>query len=40
MNYQITSEVATRAVIQVSGADGDAQNPRIQVESFNVLPPD
>jgi len=36
-NYQITAEVATRAVVRVDGAP---TRPRAVVESFNVLPPD
>jgi len=36
-NYQITAEVATRAVVRVEGAPS---KPRTIVETFNVLPPD
>jgi len=36
-NYQITAEVATRAVVRVDGAP---TKPRTVIESFNVLPPD
>jgi hypothetical protein len=36
-NYQVTGEVAVRAVIRV---DGPAQSPHAVVESFNYLPPD
>ena len=36
-NYQITAEVATRAVVRIDGAPG---RPRTVIESFNVLPPD
>ncbi len=36
-NYQVTAEVATRAVIRV---EGGAARPRAVIESFNVLPPD
>jgi hypothetical protein len=36
-NYQITAEVATRAVVRVEGAPN---KPRTVIESFNVLPPD
>jgi hypothetical protein len=36
-NYQITAEVATRAVVRLDGAPG---KPRTVIESFNVLPPD
>ncbi|PYJ08689.1 MAG: hypothetical protein DME25_00830 [Verrucomicrobia bacterium] len=36
-NYQITAEVATRAVIRIEGAPGQ---PHAVVESFNALPPD
>ena len=36
-NYQVTAEVATRAVIKIEGAP---ENPRVVVESFNTLPPD
>jgi hypothetical protein len=35
-NYQITGEVAVRAVIRV---DGPAESPHTVVESFNYLPP-
>src|SRR6185437_14136239 len=36
-NYQITAEVATRAVVRVEGAPG---KPRTVIENFTVLPPD
>ncbi len=36
-NYQITAEVATRAVVRI---DGWPRNPHAVVESYNVLPPD
>jgi hypothetical protein len=36
-NYQITAEVATRAVVRVDGAPA---KPRTVIESFNILPPD
>ena len=36
-NYQVTAEVAVRAVIRV---EGTPQNPRTIVESFNILPPE
>jgi hypothetical protein len=36
-NYQITAEVATRAVVRIDGAP---TNTHAVVESFNVLPPD
>ena len=36
-NYQVTAEVATRAVMRVEGTPG---KPRVVIESFNVLPPD
>jgi hypothetical protein len=36
-NYQITAEVATRAVVRVEGAPS---KPRTVIESFNILPPD
>jgi hypothetical protein len=36
-NYQITAEVATRAVVRVDGAPN---RPRTVIESFTVLPPD
>jgi hypothetical protein len=36
-NYQVTGEVGTRAVVRIEGAPN---NPRVIVESFNVLPPD
>ncbi len=49
-NYQITAEVATRAVVKVVGSPDPRQTghtdpelnypPRLVVESFNVLPPD
>jgi hypothetical protein len=36
-NYQVTAEVATRAVVRIDGAP---TNTHAVVESFNVLPPD
>jgi hypothetical protein len=36
-NYQITAEVATRAVVRIDGAP---TNTHAVIESFNVLPPD
>jgi hypothetical protein len=42
-NYQITAEVATRAVVRIDGAQpvpGQPYRPHAVVESFNVLPPD
>ncbi|HTL16377.1 MAG TPA: hypothetical protein VL793_04025 [Patescibacteria group bacterium] len=36
-NYQITAEVATRAVVRIEGAPN---KPRTVIESFSVLPPD
>jgi hypothetical protein len=36
-NYQVTAEVATRAVVRIDGAP---KNPHAVIESFNVLPPD
>jgi hypothetical protein len=36
-NYQITAEVATRAVVHIEGAP---TKPRIVIENFNLLPPD
>jgi hypothetical protein len=36
-NYQITAEVATRAVVRIDGAP---RNPHAVIENFNVLPPD
>ena len=36
-NYQITAETTTRAVVRIEGAPN---NPRVVVESFNILPPD
>jgi hypothetical protein len=36
-NYQITAEVATRAVVRIEGAPS---KPRTVIESFNILPPD
>lgn len=36
-NYQVTAEVATRAVVRVDGAP---TKPRTVIESYNVLPPD
>ena len=36
-NYQITAEVATRAVVHVEGAPS---KPRTVIESFSVIPPD
>lgn len=39
-NYQITAEVATRAVVRVDDVDDPTKKPRAVVESYNVLPPD
>jgi hypothetical protein len=49
-NYQVTAEVATRAVVRVEGSPdpaiannpdpGRRYPPRLVVEQFNVLPPD
>jgi hypothetical protein len=36
-NYQVTAEMGIRAVVRVDGAPA---NPRVAVESFNLLPPD
>ena len=36
-NYQITAEVATRAVMRVEGAP---TNSHVVVENYNILPPD
>jgi hypothetical protein len=36
-NYQVTAEVAVRAVVRVEGAPA---NPHVVVEAYNVLPPD
>jgi hypothetical protein len=36
-NYQVTAEVATRAVVRIDGAPA---NPHAVIESFHVLPPD
>jgi hypothetical protein len=36
-NYQITAEVATRAVVRIDGAPN---NPHAVIESYNILPPD
>jgi hypothetical protein len=36
-NYQITAEVATRAIVRIDGAP---TNTHAVVESFNVLPPE
>ena len=36
-NYQITAEVATRAVVRIDGAP---TNPHAVIESYNTLPPD
>ncbi|HVY71247.1 MAG TPA: hypothetical protein VHH73_15045, partial [Verrucomicrobiae bacterium] len=33
-NYQVTSEVVAKAVLRV---DGTPQNPKVVVESFNLL---
>jgi len=35
-NYQVTAEVATRAVVRIEGAPA---NPHVVIESYNVLPP-
>jgi hypothetical protein len=49
-NYQITAEVASRAVVRVEGSvdPADVNNanpkrrypPRLIIESYNYLPPD
>jgi hypothetical protein len=42
-NYQITAEVATRAVVRIDGAQpvpGQPYHPRAVIENFNVLPPE
>ena len=51
-NYQITAEVATRAVIRIEGSPDPSRNditepdpkkrypPRVIVEKFNVMGPD
>jgi len=51
-NYQITAEVATRALVRIEGSPDPAKNeitepdpskrypPRVVVEKFNVLPPE
>jgi len=41
-NYQVTAEVATRAVVRVEGGPtGTAPTrPRVVIENFNLLPPD
>jgi hypothetical protein len=42
-NYQITAEVATRAVVRVDNAPTPLNTnatPHIVIESFNILPPD
>jgi len=36
-NYQVTAEVATRAVVRIEGAP---TNPRVVIENYNVLPPE
>ncbi len=36
-NYQVTAEVATRAVVRVQNA---ASQPKVMVEKYNVLPPE
>jgi len=36
-NYQITAEVATRAVVRIEGAP---TNSHVVIENYNVLPPD
>jgi hypothetical protein len=37
-NYQVTAETATRAVVHIEGPLSN--QPRIVIDSFNVLPPD
>jgi hypothetical protein len=37
-NYQVMSEIATRAVVRVE--DAKTPHPHIVVESYNILPPD
>jgi hypothetical protein len=41
-NYQVTAEVATRAVVRIEGAPTTAipTSPRVVIEKFNLLPPD
>ena len=41
-NYQITAEVAVRAVVRIEGApiNGGSGNPHAVIESYNVLGPD
>lgn len=49
-NYQVTAEMATRAVVRVEGSPDPAQAshrdaarrypPRVVIENFNLLPPD
>lgn len=41
-NYQITAEVATRTVLRVENAPTELTptEPRVVIESFNILPPD
>ncbi|MCU0771749.1 MAG: hypothetical protein MUE94_08290 [Verrucomicrobia bacterium] len=39
-NYQVMAEAATRTVVRVEGVDAEPFQPRVVVESFNVLPPD
>jgi len=36
-NYQVTAEVATRAVVRIEGAP---TNPHVVMENYNVLPPE
>jgi len=39
-NYQVTAEVAARAVVRVEGLNSVPAQPRVVLENFNVLPPD
>ena len=36
-NYQITGEVVTRTALRV---EGTVQNPKVVIESYNILPAD
>jgi len=39
-NYQVTAEVATRAVVRLDPGTNNWNRPTAVIESFNVLPPD
>jgi hypothetical protein len=39
-NYQVTGEVATRAVVRIEDADKRPSRSRVIIESYNILPPD